>query len=572
MWTERDIREQTDEQTFYRGKLLESTNGVLEFSSFETEGVYGDKELNLRATIHGTNKNNYKVEVTLYYDEYGEPQDIDYYCPCEDFLTSDGICKHCVATILYYMHTDGQSKTVTSPFSMPLPLASEYDDRDTFYGNTSSVFSENSTVSQESILEHPARTDNSMQQILRQFGNQENWMITDGALIGRIHLEPTLDISGKTPSVSLRIGDKKMYVVKSIPELVQHVQQTEMHKYGKNLAFVHQLDAFDDNSRSLMSFFIRQYQDYNYWYSTDIRNFTLKNELLDAFIEIVADSGIMLEPSTKNQGLWYLTDEEYKKTLTLTAVEGGLELKLEQIPSVSSLDWNYIFKDQKIYHSSRHTHQAINLFEDRMTGWCGGKSFIAESDLPLFAREMLPELEKMFPDAFSMYEALGQFYEAKGYFGLAHTRIRRYEILLEFVREGDTIHVHDFSRLARSTKDLLDIVEQLSQKNIYLVSNKENIDTSTPTGKLMLTMIGAINEFERYNLLERQREGIAIAKRNGKYKGGKRKSVPDFENGYQRYLRREISKVGLAKELRISRPTLDKLIKEYTEVHTNENK
>ena len=53
MWTERDIREQTDEQTFYRGKLLESTNGVLEFSSFETEGVYGDKELNLRATIHG---------------------------------------------------------------------------------------------------------------------------------------------------------------------------------------------------------------------------------------------------------------------------------------------------------------------------------------------------------------------------------------------------------------------------------------------------------------------------------------------------------------------------------------
>ncbi|MFR6513442.1 MAG: recombinase family protein [Ruminococcus sp.] len=144
--------------------------------------------------------------------------------------------------------------------------------------------------------------------------------------------------------------------------------------------------------------------------------------------------------------------------------------------------------------------------------------------------------------------------------------------LLEFAREGDTIHVHDFSRLARSTKDLLDIIEQLSQKNIYLVSNKENIDTSTPTGKLMLTMIGAINEFERYNLLERQREGIAIAKRNGKYKGGKRKSVPDFESGYQRYLRREISKVKLAEELRISRPTLDKLIKEYSEVHTNENK
>lgn len=144
--------------------------------------------------------------------------------------------------------------------------------------------------------------------------------------------------------------------------------------------------------------------------------------------------------------------------------------------------------------------------------------------------------------------------------------------LLDFAREGDIIHVHDFSRLARSTKDLLNIVEQLSGKGIFLVSNKENIDTSTPTGKLMLTMIGAINEFERCNLLERQREGIAIAKRNGKYRGGKRKTIPNFEDGYQRYSRREISKTALAKELRISRPTLDKLIKEYTEVHTNENK
>lgn len=135
--------------------------------------------------------------------------------------------------------------------------------------------------------------------------------------------------------------------------------------------------------------------------------------------------------------------------------------------------------------------------------------------------------------------------------------------LLDFAREGDTIHIHDFSRLARSTKDLLDIVEQLNQKGVHLISNKENIDTSTPTGRLMLTMIGAINEFERVNLLERQREGIAIAKRNGKYKGGKRKTVNDFAGHYARYMSREITKSVLARELNISRPTLDKLIAEY---------
>ena len=89
--------------------------------------------------------------------------------------------------------------------------------------------------------------------------------------------------------------------------------------------------------------------------------------------------------------------------------------------------------------------------------------------------------------------------------------------MLDYVREGDTVYIHDFSRLARSTKKtFLAIVDQLQKKGVHLVSNKENLDTSTSNGRLMLTMIAAINEFERENLLERQREGIAIAKAEGK--------------------------------------------------------
>lgn len=138
------------------------------------------------------------------------------------------------------------------------------------------------------------------------------------------------------------------------------------------------------------------------------------------------------------------------------------------------------------------------------------------------------------------------------------------QAMLEFAREGDTVYIHDFSRLARSTSDLLKMVELLQAKGVHLVSNKESIDTSTPTGKLMLTMLGAIYEFERTNLLERQREGVAIAKSQGKYKGRKEIKIDDFGAQYQRYLNRELSKVQLAKELNISRPTLDKLIREYT--------
>ena len=135
--------------------------------------------------------------------------------------------------------------------------------------------------------------------------------------------------------------------------------------------------------------------------------------------------------------------------------------------------------------------------------------------------------------------------------------------LLEFAREGDTVYVKDFSRLARSTKDLLELVERFKEKNIHLVSLKENLDTSTATGKLMLTMIAAINEFERENILERQREGIALAKQRGAYKGRKAVQVKDFGKYYDRYLR---TKKELAEELNISRPTLDRLIKEYQQL------
>lgn len=135
--------------------------------------------------------------------------------------------------------------------------------------------------------------------------------------------------------------------------------------------------------------------------------------------------------------------------------------------------------------------------------------------------------------------------------------------MLDYVREGDTIYIHDFSRLARSTANLLEIVETLNKKGVALVSNKENLDTSTPSGRLMLTMIAAINEFERANLLERQKEGIALAKEAGAYKGRKPIEADErFDEVYAAYLRREMTKAAAAKALGVSRPTFDKMIKE----------
>lgn len=101
--------------------------------------------------------------------------------------------------------------------------------------------------------------------------------------------------------------------------------------------------------------------------------------------------------------------------------------------------------------------------------------------------------------------------------------------MMDYVREGDTVYCSDISRIARNTKDLLNIIEELNNKGVYFVSLKENIDTSTPTGKFMLTVFGAIAELERENILSRQREGIEIARKAGKYKGRKRIDIDENE-------------------------------------------
>ena len=135
------------------------------------------------------------------------------------------------------------------------------------------------------------------------------------------------------------------------------------------------------------------------------------------------------------------------------------------------------------------------------------------------------------------------------------------QAMLSFVREGDTIFVHDLSRMARSLQDLLKIIDLLKSKKVALVSFKENIDSSTPTGKLMLTLIGAINEFERENLLERQAEGIALAKLHGKYKGRKPIKLPDnWEFIYKKWKNRELTAIEARKILNLKHSTFYKFI------------
>lgn len=114
--------------------------------------------------------------------------------------------------------------------------------------------------------------------------------------------------------------------------------------------------------------------------------------------------------------------------------------------------------------------------------------------------------------------------------------------MMDYVRKGDTVIVESISRFARNTRDLLELVEQLTAKEVEFVSKKEAIDTTTPTGKFMLTVFAAVAELEREYILQRQREGIAIAKTQGKYTGRPPQPLPDnFDEVIARWRRGEIT-------------------------------
>lgn len=134
--------------------------------------------------------------------------------------------------------------------------------------------------------------------------------------------------------------------------------------------------------------------------------------------------------------------------------------------------------------------------------------------------------------------------------------------MMSFVREGDTVIVESISRFARNTRDLLELIEQLTKNGVEFVSKKEAIDTTTPTGKFMLTIFGAVAELEREYILQRQREGIAIAKAEGVYKGRKPIQHPEFDVVVRLWKQGEITAVEAMRKLDMKPRTFYRKVKE----------
>ena len=141
--------------------------------------------------------------------------------------------------------------------------------------------------------------------------------------------------------------------------------------------------------------------------------------------------------------------------------------------------------------------------------------------------------------------------------------------LMEYVRSGDVVIVESYSRFARSTKDLLQLLEELQKKEVSFISQKEQINTTTPQGKFMLTVFAGLAEFERESILQRQKEGIAIAKAEGKM-GRPKKEIKEFESILMQVNQKKITVKEVCERYSISRSKWYSMMKEYKERKENE--
>lgn len=141
--------------------------------------------------------------------------------------------------------------------------------------------------------------------------------------------------------------------------------------------------------------------------------------------------------------------------------------------------------------------------------------------------------------------------------------------MMNFVREGDVVIVSEISRFARNTKDLLNLIDELTKKKVQFESQKEKIDTSTPTGEFMLTVFAAVSQLEREYILARQREGIELKKAQGGYKGRQRIAIDQaqFEEEYKLWREGRITAATAMSHLGVTRSTFYRRVEEYEDSH-----
>ncbi|MDD2979765.1 MAG: DEAD/DEAH box helicase [Hespellia sp.] len=356
---------QTVGMKFYeRGQAIAGTTAIqnIEIEDY-TEDGYSYRTIS--AQVRGSKRRPYEVEVTI--DEDCS-EIVDSYCDCPAFYEYGGRCKHCAAVLVRYIQMR----------------------------NSHRLTRKNKTTA----------TNPALKELLVKKSKRAVTPMLQTSLAGAVRLEPQLYINSNEIFLEFKIGSTKLYVLKDVSALVDALDIQEKITYGKKLAFIPNLQVFDEQSRLYMEF-ISQYvkairRNSPYYYDAyPTRKIPLGNEHLDRFFEIQGELPFYLQIPPDEKEMWHMENRPPERTLKVIGEKEGASFEVNRLRTVATSNYEYSFKDQIIYRIPLDETSEIAEFRECVSKIPNSQCFIAKEDLPLFCRELLPALKKYYA-----YEAI----------------------------------------------------------------------------------------------------------------------------------------------------------------------
>lgn len=403
MFTELDIQKEAAPQSCQRGRQLYMGGNV---QSIQILDVYiGEKKCNrVKAYVQGSGWKCYNVDIVV--DE--EKKELhSYSCECPAAEKYSGLCKHGVAALYRYIQVQKDQEKKKQEQAKKITV--EIPDRSKLNEQEQQITVAPKIENKKENIVHMPKTDTTLYRILMGNGKVQQLRFHQTDIRGKIRLEPYYaDYKGKA-TVEFKIGATQMYVLKDVTEFARLFENNEFKSYGTKLEFYHHISAFDKESVPLVRFLRECVNDfqatggmnaYQYYIKNDVRReIPLVRKHLDAFMELMQGRTfhVTMDRAAYPQN-YQVTDEQWKMPLRVEGTAAGIKLMAPYISTVKGASYQYIYQTENcmIHRIPLSEFEAIQKFMEYMNQMVGRSAFIAESELPVFCRDLLPELEKFY--------------------------------------------------------------------------------------------------------------------------------------------------------------------------------
>lgn len=386
----KELKRMAGTTIYNRGMDLYLGNGVICYTMEPDEEEWVEQ---IEGQVRGSGRRIYNVE--LVYD-YRFAEFVHYYCDCPAYYSYDGPCKHCVALGLEYINDKERRDNMPNWLKQQEAEMRMIPARRTGSGYSPSV-------------KPLPKTTPAMKTLLGRQIMKRSLPIVQKDILGKVMLEPFLYINGTEVYVSFKIGITHKYVLKDVFQFVELVMQNAEFSYGQKLGFIHDMSAFEPQSRPLVQFLINWVENnkkryeragyYGYGYQNTLpklRDVTLSAGDLERFLLSVCDRAILTGIWGKGEHCLTVTDEKYPLSIQICGKENGIEVSMEDIVLLQTDHYWIYFRQDKIYIVKKEEIETVQGFMDCLYSLPKKMAYIEKEDVVAFCRELLPNLEKCF--------------------------------------------------------------------------------------------------------------------------------------------------------------------------------